>query len=90
MTVRILINDPLFEEGVRLFEPRGYHVTKARDLHKMELPKIGEYIVLIVRSTNNVHADLIHKAKKQRIMVVNTSHIDTTSDKSCRSPVNRS
>ena len=73
MTARILISDPEFEDGIKLFEQPGFN-TKAWDLHKKELPKIGEYVTLIVRSATKVHADLIREAKKQGIMVINTTH----------------
>ncbi len=69
MTTRVLICDPIFDEGITLLEQKGYQVTKAWNLPKSELPEmIGEYDALIVRSATKVNADLISKAKKLRVI----------------------
>ncbi len=69
MTIRVLISDPLFEEGVKLLEQKGYQVTKAWDMPKAELPKIiSEYDALIVRSATKVNADLIARATKLKVI----------------------
>ncbi len=69
MTVRVLISDPIFDEGIRLLEQKGFQVTKGWDLPKAELLNIiGEYDALIVRSATKVNADLISKAKKLRVI----------------------
>ena len=66
---RILICDPIFNEGITLLEQEGYHVTKAWDLPKSDLPRIiGEYDALIVRSATKVNADLIRQAKNLRVI----------------------
>ena len=65
MTVKVLVSDPIFDEGIRLLEQEGYQVTKAWNLPKAELINIiGEYDALIVRSATKVNADLISKARK--------------------------
>lgn len=69
MTIRVLISDPLFEEGIQLLEQKGYQVTKAWDMPKAELPKIiSEYDALIVRSATKVNADLIARATKLKVI----------------------
>ena len=69
MTVRILVSDKIFVEGLRLLEEKGYHVTKAWDMPKAELPKIiGDYDVLIVRSATKVKGELLENAKKLRLI----------------------
>ena len=69
MTYRVLVSDPLFEEGIRLLERKGYQVKKAWDLPKSELPKIiSEYDALIVRSATKVNAELLANAKNLKII----------------------
>ena len=69
MTVKILVSDKIFDEGIRLLEEKGYQVTEAWDLPKAELPKIiGEYDVLIVRSATKVKGELLENAKKLRLI----------------------
>jgi D-3-phosphoglycerate dehydrogenase len=69
VTRKVLISDPIFDEGVKLLEQKGYLVTRAWDLPKAELPGIiGEYDALIVRSATKVNADFITKAKKLKVI----------------------
>jgi len=69
VTVKILVSDKIFDEGIRLLEEKGYQVTEAWDLPKAELPKIiGEYDVLIVRSATKVKGELLENAKKLRLI----------------------
>jgi D-3-phosphoglycerate dehydrogenase / 2-oxoglutarate reductase len=69
VTVRILISDKIFEEGIKLLEEKGYQITRAWDMAKSELPKIiGDYDVLIVRSATKVKGELLDNAKKLRII----------------------
>ncbi len=69
MTLKILISDPLFDEGIKLLEQKGYQVTKAWDLPKTELQKIiGEYDALIMRSATKANAELISKGKKLKVI----------------------
>jgi D-3-phosphoglycerate dehydrogenase len=69
VTLKVLISDPIFDEGVKLLEQKGYQVTRAWDLPKTELPRIiGEYDVLIVRSATKVNADLIVKGKNLKVI----------------------
>jgi len=69
VTYRVLVSDPLFEEGIRLLERKGYQVKKAWDLPKSELPKIiSEYDALIVRSATKVTAELLANAKNLKII----------------------
>lgn len=65
MTVKILVSDRIFDEGIKLLEEKGYSVTQAWDMPKSELPKIiGDYDVLIVRSATKVKGNLLDNAKK--------------------------
>lgn len=69
MTRKVLISDPIFDEGVKLLEQKGYLVTRAWDLPKAELPGIiDKYDALIVRSATKVNADFITKAKKLKVI----------------------
>ena len=69
MTIKILVSDKIFDEGIKLLEEKGYHVTCAWDKPKTELPKIiAEYDVLIVRSATKVKGELLDNAKKLRLI----------------------
>ena len=69
MTIRILISDHIFEEGIKLLEEKGYQVTRAWDMPKAELPKvIGDFDVLIVRSATKVKGELLDNAKKLKVI----------------------
>jgi len=69
VTVKILVSDKIFEEGIRLLEERGYRVTRAWETPKTELPKIiGEYDVLIVRSATKVRGELLDNATNLKVI----------------------
>jgi D-3-phosphoglycerate dehydrogenase len=69
VTKKVLVSDPIFEEGINLLEQRGYQVNKAWDLPKAELQNIiSDYDALIVRSATKVTADLIVKAKNLKVI----------------------
>ncbi len=69
MTVKILVSDKIFDEGIKLLEEKGYQVTCAWDIPKADLPKIiADYDVLIVRSATKVKGDLLENAKKLRVI----------------------
>ena len=69
MTTKVLISDPIFEEGIKLLEQQGYQVTRAWDLSKSELPDIiGDYDALIVRSATKVNGELLAKAKHLKVI----------------------
>jgi D-3-phosphoglycerate dehydrogenase / 2-oxoglutarate reductase len=69
VTVKILISDKIFDEGIKLLEETGYQVTCAWNIPKADLPKIiADYDVLIVRSATKVTWELLENAKKLRII----------------------
>ncbi len=69
MTIKILVSDKIFDEGIKLLEEKGYQVTRAWDVPKSELPNIiADYDVLIVRSATKVKGELLDNAKKLRII----------------------
>ena len=69
MTVKILVSDKIFDEGIKLLEEKNYQVTPAWDIPKADLPKIiAEYDVLIVRSATKVKGELLDKAKRLRVI----------------------
>jgi D-3-phosphoglycerate dehydrogenase / 2-oxoglutarate reductase len=69
VTVKVLVCDHLFEEGLRVLEQRGCQVTRAWDLPKAQLPSlIGEYDAVIVRSATKVNSELLANAKKLRVI----------------------
>jgi D-3-phosphoglycerate dehydrogenase len=69
VTVKILVSDKIFDEGIKLLEEKNYQVTRAWDIPKADLPKIiADYDVLIVRSATKVKGELLDKAKKLRVI----------------------
>jgi D-3-phosphoglycerate dehydrogenase len=69
VTIKILVSDKIFDEGIKLLEEKGYQVTKAWDMPKSDLPKIiADYDVLIVRSATKVKGELLDNAKKLRVI----------------------
>jgi len=69
VTIKILVSDKIFDEGIKLLEEKGYQVTRAWDMPKAELPKIiADYDVLIVRSATKVKGELLDNAKKLRVI----------------------
>jgi len=69
MKFRILICDKIADEGIKLFEEKGYEVTKAWDMPKDKLPTIvAEYDALIVRSATEVKGDLIANARNLKVV----------------------
>jgi D-3-phosphoglycerate dehydrogenase len=69
VTIKILVSDKIFEEGIKLLEEKGYQVTRAWDTPKNDLPKIiGDYEALIVRSATKFKGKLLYNAKKLRII----------------------
>jgi D-3-phosphoglycerate dehydrogenase len=69
VTIKVIISDPIFEQGITLLKQKGYQVTKAWEIPKTELSNlIGDYDALIVRSATKVTADLIEKAKNLKVI----------------------
>jgi D-3-phosphoglycerate dehydrogenase len=69
VTIKILISDRIFDEGIKILEAKGYQVTCAWDMPKTDLSKIiGSYDAMIVRSATKVDSDLLDNAKKLRVI----------------------
>ena len=69
MTIKVLICDKIFDEGINLLENKGFQVSRCWTMPKEELLNaIGDYDVLIVRSATKVTADFITQAKKLKVI----------------------
>jgi D-3-phosphoglycerate dehydrogenase len=69
VTIKILVSDKIFDEGIKILEDKGYQVMRAWDMPKAELPKIiADYDVLIVRSATKVKGGLLDNAKQLKII----------------------
>jgi D-3-phosphoglycerate dehydrogenase len=69
VTIKILISDRIFDEGIKILEAKGYQVTCAWDMPKTDLSKIiGSYDAMIVRSATKVDSELLDNAKKLRVI----------------------
>ncbi len=79
---KILVSDPLSEEGLKILRDSGFPVDEKFDLSEDDLCKIiGDYDCLIIRSGTNVTKKVIDAAKKLRVIGragVGVDNIDVT------------
>ncbi len=69
MKLKVLVCDPISDDGIKLMEERGLQIKKAWDLPKTELANIiVDYDAVIVRSATKITADLLSRAKKLRVI----------------------
>ena len=69
MKFKVLICDPISEEGLTILEENGLEIRKAWDLPKTELPKIiCDYDAIVVRSATKVNGELLACAKKLKVI----------------------
>ncbi len=69
MTFKVLICDPISDQGVRLMEKKGLEIKKAWDLPKSDLAKIiHDYDAVVVRSATKITADLLSKARRLKVI----------------------
>ncbi len=69
MTCKILVSDPLSEEGIEILKGSGFPVDIKTGLSEDELCAIiGDYDCLIIRSGTKVTAKVIEAAKKLRVI----------------------
>jgi D-3-phosphoglycerate dehydrogenase len=68
--LKVLLNDGLANEGIRLFEEAGIEVdTKKRDTNQL-ISEIGEFDALIVRSATKVTKRIIESGAKGKLKVI--------------------
>ncbi|MCW3998094.1 MAG: ACT domain-containing protein [Candidatus Bathyarchaeota archaeon] len=68
--MKVLLNDGLANEGIRLFKEAGIEVdTKKRDTGQL-ISEIGEFDALIVRSATKVTKKIIESGKKGKLKVI--------------------
>jgi D-3-phosphoglycerate dehydrogenase len=66
---KVLVCDPISDEGILLMEEKGLEITKAWDMPKTDLLKIiGEYHAVVVRSATKITADLLSRAEKLKVI----------------------
>lgn len=69
MTVKILVSDPLDEEGLNILKGSGIPVDEKADLTEDQLCEvIGDYECLIIRSGTKVTKKVIDAGKKLRVI----------------------
>jgi D-3-phosphoglycerate dehydrogenase len=69
MTTRILVSDPLNEEGLKILRDSGFPVDVKPDLSEDDLCKeIADYECLIIRSGTKVTKKVIEAGKKLRVI----------------------
>ncbi len=69
MTIKVLISDRIFDEGIKILEEKGYSVTRGWSIPKEDLPKIiSGYDALIVRSATKVKGELLDNAKNLKVI----------------------
>jgi D-3-phosphoglycerate dehydrogenase / 2-oxoglutarate reductase len=69
MDLRVLISDPIDEEGVKVLQDSGFTVDNQPGIDKSKLASIiGQYDVLIVRGRTKVDADTFRLASRLKIV----------------------
>ncbi len=67
--MKILISDTLEDEGIKIFEEKGFEVMKKFTITKEDLKKeIGDYDGIVVRSRTKLTADILENAKKLKVI----------------------
>ncbi|MFH1460691.1 MAG: phosphoglycerate dehydrogenase, partial [Candidatus Omnitrophota bacterium] len=67
--MKILVSDPLSEEGLKILEERKIPVDVKTKLTPEELKKIiGDYDALIIRSGTKATADIIGACKNLKVI----------------------
>jgi D-3-phosphoglycerate dehydrogenase / 2-oxoglutarate reductase len=68
--VKVLLNDSLEKEGIRVFEELGIETdTRKRDLHSL-IVDIGQFDALIVRSATKVTREVLEAGAKGKLKIV--------------------
>lgn len=69
MEYRVLVTDPVSEDGIRILRERGLHVDYRPGISKDELIRvIGEYDVVMVRSRTKLFRDVLEKASRLKVI----------------------
>ncbi len=67
--MKILISDTLEDEGIKIFEEKGFEVMKKFTITKEDLKKeIVDYDGIVVRSRTKLTADILENAKKLKVI----------------------
>jgi D-3-phosphoglycerate dehydrogenase len=82
--MKVLLNDGMEEEGVKLFEEAGIQTDKRKRDVKALLAQVGEFDALVVRSATLVTSEVIESGVKGKLKIigragVGTDNIDTDS-----------
>jgi len=78
MQTKILILDPIAQEGVKILKDNGFVVDIETDLLPKELKeKVKDYNVLVVRSRTKVTKDIIDSAQDLKLIARAGVGIDT-------------
>ncbi len=75
--MRVLLNDGMDEEGVKLFENCGIKVDKNKRDAKALVEQIGEFDALVVRSATVVTREVIESGTKHRLKVIGRAGVGT-------------
>jgi D-3-phosphoglycerate dehydrogenase len=73
--VRVLLNDGLNEEGIRIFEDAGFAISSKRRDEGTLVKQIGEFDALIVRSATKVTRDVIESGVKGKLKIIGRAGI---------------
>ena len=75
--MKVLLNDGMDEEGVKLFENAGIEVDKRRRDPKSLVEQVGEFDALVVRSATVVTREVIESGSKGKLKVVGRAGVGT-------------
>lgn len=75
--MKVLLNDGMDEEGVRLFEDAGIETDKRKRDPKSLVAQVGEFDALVVRSATAVAREVIESGVKGKLKVVGRAGVGT-------------
>ena len=68
--MKVLLNDGMDEEGIKLFENSGIDVDKCKRNPKDLVEQVGEFDALVVRSATKVTEEVIEAGSKGKLKVI--------------------
>ena len=75
--MKVLLNDGMDEEGVKLFESAGVETDKRRRDPKSLVEQVGEFDALVVRSATSVTKEMIERGSKGKLKVIGRAGVGT-------------
>jgi D-3-phosphoglycerate dehydrogenase len=67
--IRVLVSDPIHEEGIRMLENSGFEVVQKTDISTADLKKeLGGYDAIVIRSRTKLTEDVLRHSGKLKVI----------------------